>query len=147
MSEPVSEFTVNVDQVADYEFRVSFDSDELSPITVDENPPVGRNAGPNPSRMLAAAIGRCLRSSLLFCACKSRVDVKHLRGEVKVQTVRNESRRLRIGKIEVTIHPEIADEDRERSRRCLELFQDFCIVTESVRAGIPVDVKIANPSD
>jgi hypothetical protein len=28
-------------------------------------------------------------------------------------------------------------------RRCLELFQDFCIVTESVRQGIPVSVDVA----
>jgi uncharacterized OsmC-like protein len=147
MSEPASEFTVNVDQVADYEFRVSFNSDELSSITVDEGPPIGKNAGPSPSRLLAAAIGHCLQSSLLFCAQKSRVDVKHLRGEVKVQIVRNESRRLRIGKVEVTIHPDIAEQDRERARRCLDLFQDFCTVTESIRDGIPVDVKIENSSD
>jgi len=142
MSEPVNEFTVSVDQVSDYEFRVDFNTEELSPITVDEDPPLGKHAGPSPSRLLAAAIGSCLQSSLLFCTRKARVDVKHLRGEVRVQIARNEDRRLRVSNVEVTIHPDIAAEDRERAKRCMELFQDFCTVTESIRDGIPVDVKV-----
>jgi len=27
-------------------------------------------------------------------------------------------------------------------QRCLELFEDFCVVTQSVRAGIAVDVAV-----
>jgi hypothetical protein len=27
-------------------------------------------------------------------------------------------------------------------RRCLELFEDFCVVTQSVRSGIAVDVSV-----
>jgi hypothetical protein len=33
-------------------------------------------------------------------------------------------------------------EDLPRSKTCLEIFEDFCIVTESVRKGIPVDVEV-----
>jgi len=146
MSEPISEFTLSVDQVSDYEFQVNFNTEELAPLTVDESPPLGKHAGPSPSRLLAAAIGSCLQSSLLFCAHKARVDVKHLRGEVKVQIVRNENHRLRIGKVEVTIDPEIAEQDRERAGRCMELFKDFCTVTESVRAGIPIEIRVNSHS-
>jgi uncharacterized OsmC-like protein len=142
MSEPVSEFTISIDQVADYEFRVNFLKEGLGDLTVDEGPPLGKYAGPSPSHLLASAIGACLNASLLFCARKARVDVKHLHGEVKVQTIRNEERRLRIGKVEVTIDPDFAEDDRERAGRCVELFENFCIVTESVRAGIPVDVRV-----
>ena len=31
---------------------------------------------------------------------------------------------------------------RSRVERCLELFEDFCVVTQSVRNGIEVDVAV-----
>lgn len=142
MAEPVSEFKISIDQVADYEFRVNFGKEAIPDLLVDEGPPLGKDAGPNPSRLLAAAIGSCLNASLLFCARKGRVDVKKIHSEVKVQTVRNEARRLRIGKIEVSIDPEIAEEDKARADRCVGLFEDFCTVTESIRGGIPVEVSV-----
>lgn len=56
--------------------------------------------------------------------------------------VRNERGRLRIGEIRVTLAPEVNPEQQERMGRCLELFEDFCIVTESVRHGFPVTVHV-----
>lgn len=142
MSEPVSQFTVSIEQVADYEFRVSFDGSALAPLTVDEGPPLGKSAGPSPARLLAAAVGSCLNASLLFCARKAKLDLKHLRSRVRVETVRNEQRRLRIGRIEVVISPELGEADRERAGRCLDLFEDYCTVTQSVRKGIPIEVHV-----
>ena len=143
MSEPVSEFTISLDQVKDYQFQVHFPKEELDDLVLDEGPPLGAYAGPSPSMFLASAIGGCLSSSLLFCARKQRVEVGRLRARVTVQTVRNEDRRLRIGKVEVQIEPDIAGEDQERARRCVELFEQFCTVTESIRGGIPVEVHVA----
>ena len=31
--------------------------------------------------------------------------------------------------------------------RCLEQFEDFCIVTESIRRGIPVTVRVEAPAE
>jgi organic hydroperoxide reductase OsmC/OhrA len=56
--------------------------------------------------------------------------------------VRNERGRLRIGGLRVRLAPEVTAEQRERMGRCLDLFQDFCLVTESVRDGIAVDVEV-----
>jgi hypothetical protein len=33
-----------------------------------------------------------------------------------------------------------------RFDRCGELFEDFCVVTASVRRGIPVHVRLAEPA-
>ncbi len=142
MAEPVSEFKISINQVDDYEFRVNFEKETIPDLTVDEGPPLGNDAGPSPSRLLAAAIGSCLNASLLFCARKGRVDVKGIHSEVKVQTMRNEARRLRIGKVDVSITPEFAEADQARASRCVGLFEDFCTVTESIRGGIPVEVSV-----
>lgn len=142
MSEPVSEFTIALDQVNDYEFRVRFGKDGLAPLTVDEGPPLGRSAGPSPDQLLAAAIGGCLNASLLFCTRKARVDVKRLSGTVTMKTIRNEQGRLRIGKVDVEITPDIAEADRDRAARCFQLFENFCTVSQSIRDGIPIDVRV-----
>jgi hypothetical protein len=60
--------------------------------------------------------------------------------------LRNERGRLRIGAIRVTLAPEVDLEQRGRMGRCLELFEDFCIVTESVRHGFPVSVNVETPT-
>ena len=142
MPEPVHEFTIHIDQVRDYEFRVRFDKANLAELTLDEPPPLGRDAGPNPSRILAAAIGNCLTASLLFCARKQKVNVESLRAEVKTQIVRNEQKRLRVGRVQVTIGVGLPETDKEAARRCLPLFEDFCTVTQSIRDGIDVNVTV-----
>ena len=142
MPEPVHEFTIHIDQVRDYEFRVRFDKANLAELTLDEPPPLGRDAGPNPSRILAAAIGNCLTASLLFCARKHKVSVESLRAEVKTQIVRNEQKRLRVGRVKVTIEAGVPEAEKEAARRCLPLFEDFCTVTQSIRDGIEVDVTV-----
>jgi uncharacterized OsmC-like protein len=40
------------------------------------------------------------------------------------------------------MRPLVKDVDREKLTRCMGLFEDFCIATQSVRQGIKVDVEI-----
>jgi organic hydroperoxide reductase OsmC/OhrA len=110
---------------------------------MDEPPPLGEGRGPNAARILGAAIGHCLSASLLFCLKKTRVEVSAMETKVTGTVERNEKGRLRIGTIRVQLSPEIAREDRVRIGRCLEMFEDYCIVTQSVRKGIEVDVQVA----
>ena len=55
---------------------------------------------------------------------------------------RNEKGRWRINSIKVKLEPQIGQNDIAKSKRCLDLFEDFCIVTQSVRNGINIDVDI-----
>jgi len=142
MSEFIHEFTISIEQAAGYEFRVKFDKPHHAELTVDEPAPLGKDVAPNPARILAAAIGSCLTASLLFCLGKKRIPVAGMRAEVKVPIVRNQDRRLRIGRVEVLIEPQIAPEDRDKARACLDLFEDFCTVTQSVRQGLDVGVSV-----
>jgi CBS domain-containing protein/uncharacterized OsmC-like protein len=134
-------FRIGVEHVAGFAFRVRFDKDQHTPVLTDEPAPLGRDAAPNPARLLAAAVGTCLSASLLYCLRKEGITDPSVAADVRVQVVRNERKRLRIGRIEVALHPgQISD--AQALGRCTTAFQDFCVVTESVRHGIEVRVGI-----
>ncbi|MCA9638988.1 MAG: OsmC family protein, partial [Myxococcales bacterium] len=75
-------FEVTLERLDGYRFHTEFGGTELPPLVVDEPPPLGAGSGPNPSRLLATAIGSCLSASLLFCLEKSRVMVRSIRTQV-----------------------------------------------------------------
>jgi uncharacterized OsmC-like protein len=141
MSDPVSAFDVHIEQISGYEFRVKFDKPQYPELHLDEPPPLGKDTGPNPARVLAAAIGDCLSASLLFCLSRSGIHLSDLKSDVHVEIVRNEQKRLRIGKIDVKLHPRV-DGDAAQLMNCLEAFEDFCVVTQSVRQGLEVNVSV-----
>lgn len=125
-----------------YRFAVALDDADGVAFDVDELPPLGQGAGPSPARLLATAVGHCLGASLLFCLRKARIEPDGLQVRVEGRFVRNPRGRLRIGGLTVRLAPGLGSEERERAARCLELFQDFCTVTESIRAGLPVEVVV-----
>jgi len=140
MSEQTFEISLTLDE--EFRFDVDFQQAGVPGLRMDEPEPLGDGEGPNAARLLAAAVGNCLSSSALFCLQKARIPVMGMRTTVKTEMVRNEAGRLRIGRIEAELHPEVPDADRAKMARCLDLFEDFCLVTESVRGGIDVDVDV-----
>ncbi|MBI2072685.1 MAG: OsmC family protein [Gemmatimonadetes bacterium] len=142
-AEEPSTFALSLSFKDGYEFAVDFQHTGVAELVVDEHPPIGAGRGPNPARMLAAAVGHCLASSLLFCVRKARIDVRDFPVRVEGTMVRNERGRLRVGELKVQLAPEIRVEDRGRLGRCLEIFEDFCVLTQSVRHGVKVEVDVA----
>lgn len=140
-----SQFALTLDRNEAFEFTVRFDETDLPALTVDEMPPVGAGTGPNPTRMLAVAVGHCLSASLLFCLQKSRIDVKDVTARVRGRVARNDEGRWRIAGMDVEIEP-VTDVAPERLERCLSVFEDYCIVTQSVRGGIDVNVRVTPSS-
>lgn len=135
-------FTINMKLGEGYQFLVSF-GEGLEELLMDEPVPLGQGEGPNASRLLAAAVGNCLSASALFCLRKARIDVKGMKTSVTTSLARNEQGRRRIGDINVRIQPRVEEKNRLRMQRCLEIFEDYCIVTQSVRKGINVKVEVA----
>ncbi len=125
-----------------FQFDVTFDDPSWSPVLLDEPAPLGDGVAPNAARLLGAAIGNCLAASLLFCLQKSRVEVAGITAHVEGALERNEKGRMRVGSVKVTLKPTLEGVPPERFGRCLELFEDFCIVTQSVRDGLDVDVSV-----
>ncbi|MEM3527711.1 MAG: OsmC family protein [Candidatus Bathyarchaeia archaeon] len=142
MSSEPERFTTILERSDGYRFNVRFDSPDLPEMIMDEPKPLGEGSGPNASRLLSAAVGHCLSASLLFCLSKARLNVEGVETTVEVSFRRNEKGRLRIGSLKVHLNLSIRREDVERLKRCLELFEDFCVVTQSVRQGIPVSVDV-----
>ena len=134
--------TVTLTQEADFSFRIAFDGASLPDLISDESPPLGHGAGPDPTRLLVAALGSCLGSSLLFALRKFKNTPGTIVARMRTYPTRNEHGRLRIGHIAAEIQlPENAG-DYKQIERIIAQFEDFCVVTQSVRAGIPVEVTV-----
>jgi organic hydroperoxide reductase OsmC/OhrA len=133
-------FTIHLEQLQGYEFKVKFDGTALADLHLDEPAPLGQGKGPNAARLLAAAVGNCLSASLLFCLDKSHHPASGITATATAHTVRNEHGRVRIGSIDVRI----ALPTDAQTGRCLSLFEDYCVVTQSVRAGVPVTVTVVD---
>lgn len=126
-----------------YRFDVTFPDVPGAPsMRIDEAPPLGVGAGPTPAGVLAAAVGGCLAASLRFCLAKAHVEPDAINVDIATHIAPNDRGRLRITGIDVRLVPCIPATDTARLERCRSLFEDFCIVTESVRAGIPVTVAV-----
>lgn len=132
---------VRVEPVGGYEFRARFPGDWPA-FMMDEPGPLGRDSGPNAAMVLAAAVGNCLAASLTLCLGKSHAQTTGVGADVVLSMARNEKGRFRIARIEVTLDPGLAAEDAAKLDRCKGIFEDFCIVTQSVRQGIEVDVRV-----
>ena len=144
MSETTS-FTITLEQQDGFDFRVKFDWPDNPDLLLDEPEPLGKRHGPNAARLVAAAVGNCLSASLVFClSSKFKQNPGPLRASVTGRLARNERGRIRIGGLSVRI--ELAEDASalQHLDRCMAQFEDFCVVTESIRHGIPVDVEVVD---
>lgn len=126
-----------------YKSSVTFDELKGVELHMDEPKPVGASEGPSAAMMLSSAIGHCLTSSLMFCMEKSRGAVKGMQADVETSMTRNENGRWRIEGIKVNMNVKVDDIDKEKLERCKGIFEDFCIVTASVREGVKIDVEVS----
>jgi len=135
---------VTVTRKSGFVFDVAFEAVPGLPVLgMDEPVPTGTATGPNATDLLLAAVANCLSASLLMCLQRSRAEVDRLSATATARIERNERGRLRIAAIDVEISPALGPDDAPKIVRCRELFEDFCIVTASLRQGIPVDVRFA----
>jgi len=115
---------------------------------MDEPPTFGGSGmGPNAARVVAAGVSNCLTASLTFCLRKAKADLKGMKAMVQ-GTIGREDGLLRLQKIDVTLHPKLGTEnDLDKLERCKALFEKYCIVTDSIRRGLPVNIDIVPEID
>jgi uncharacterized OsmC-like protein len=133
---------VSMERIKNFEFLVRFDGGV--DLLMDEPEPLGGGEGPGAAKVLSAAVGNCLSASLLFCLQKARVETRGVKTTVTTKLARNENNRLRIGSSHVRISIDLDKSAPQRIGRCIELFEDFCVVTASVRDGINVSVEVVD---
>ena len=143
MSE-AGKFTINLQQEEGYAFRVKFDIDRADELLLDEPSPLGQDRGPNASRLVAAAAANCLSASLMYCLARKDAPANSIQTSATCTMVRNERNLLRIGRIDVRITATDELLQSKKTGRCLDLFEDFCVATQSLRQGFPVGVEVVN---
>lgn len=136
------QFRIELVQQGDYRFAVRFDNPAVPILVTDEQAPLGADAGPNPSRLLGTAVVNCLAASLLFAMRKFGNEPGPLTAEATVTIARNAQKRLRITNIGVDLHLGVPGSAIAQRERILAQFEEFCIVTQSLRTAIPVDVRV-----
>jgi organic hydroperoxide reductase OsmC/OhrA len=128
----------------DYSFDVSFRSEVPSHLLTDASPPLGKGAGPDSEMLLAAAVANCLSASLAFALRKFKNEVVSLSSTASVSLGRNIEGRLRVRRLAVEIRLGAAGSAYRLLERALAQYEDFCVVTQAIRAAIPVDVKVVD---
>ncbi|MBK8119464.1 MAG: OsmC family protein [Sulfuritalea sp.] len=135
------QFSFTLEQQEDFAFLIRFDKD-IPPLLADEPPPLGKDAGPNPSRLLVASVANCLSASLLFALRKFKNNPGPITTVVTAHMEHNEEKRLRVGSVDVMIQVDSPADSLEHLDRVLAQFEDFCVVTQSVRNGFTVNVTV-----
>ena len=136
-------FRVELEQLEGFEFKARFDWPQAAELLLDEPEPLGHRQGPNAARLVGAAVANCLAASFVFCLrSKFRQSPGPLRATATGRLERNAQGRYRIAGIDVELRLAENWGALPHQQRCLEQFEDFCIVTQSIRAGIPVSVTV-----
>ena len=138
------EVAVTIRRESRYKFSIDFGAD-FPELMADEPQPLGEGKGPSPTHLLAAAVANCLSASFVFACNKYKEDPGEITAVAVCNVDRNEKNRLRVTGINVRITLGTVTENLGHLERVMAQFEDFCTVSQSVRAGIPFAVKIVAP--
>ena len=144
MSEEIKKVNVNITLEKEMIFKCELGDIKVEECYIDEtNKDEVNMLGPNPSRLVGLAVLGCLSSSFIFCLKKRDFTLDNLKAEAEVIIGRNEKGFWRVKKINVNIDVKIDDpETRKRADQCRKMFEQYCLVTQAIREGIDVELKM-----
>ncbi len=98
--------------------------------------------GPNPSKLLALSVLACLASSFTFCVQKNNFSLSDIEGKAIITSKRNEKGFWRLKKIDIILNPKIDNPQmRKRADQCQKNFEQFCVISESIREGFDININ------
>lgn len=134
---------IEITQTDRYRFEVDFGA-AFAPFAIDEPQPIGDETAPAPEQLLAASVAYCLSASLFFALSKYRQQAGPIRASAECTVERNPAGRLRVTAIDVDIRLAAGADTLNHLDRALAQFEPFCTVSESVQAGIPIQVSVTD---
>ncbi|MBN2150844.1 MAG: OsmC family protein [Candidatus Lokiarchaeota archaeon] len=109
----------------------------------------GADTGPSSAEYFGVSIGGCLGTSFAYCAKHVDIQLKAMKVTVDVELHHEGANDgggrgpLRIVGIKASISVELQDDgDADVLDLCIESFKKYCVVTQSVMMGIPVDITV-----
>lgn len=104
---------------------------------------VGNDEYPCPHDYLLAAVGGCQAEILKQCLEKSRIDeydieidVQSKKGRTDVDDEIPETADIRIAEMHTDVTVSVPERFSKRARRCVEVFEANCPISQSVAAGV-----------
>ena len=113
----------------------------FDPILIDDRKK-GDNSAPSPVEIFLSAIGSCLAMSFIYCnhIAGSPLNPDDLVIKVTGELGRVEDR-LRVIKVHADFVVK-SDQNPSKIQKCFKKFQPFCILSESIQAGIPFSCEL-----
>ena len=104
----------------------------------------GTDKGPSPVEFFLIGIGGCLGSTFAYCLQKQNVEIDTLEVVVDGQLKHvGPKLSLKLVNIEAELLITARDTDSsEKIEKCIKSFREYCIVTNSITQGVPLDVKV-----
>jgi uncharacterized OsmC-like protein len=138
-----------MEKTGNMEFKTTFDKDYPQLMFDEPEKSGGADKGPSATRILTAAVANCLAASLTFCLTRSRVPMENfgLIVEATGTTARNDEQRWRVKQIKVDLQPSfkggLPEEFIKKFERCVKIYQDYCVVSASVKQGIDIKASVS----
>jgi len=105
----------------------------------------GTDKGPSPVEFFLIGIGGCLGSTFAYCLQKQNIEIDAL--EVVVDGhLKHAGPKLSLKLVNIEAELLISAKDDDNSEKielCIKNFQDYCIVTNSITQGVPIDIKVS----
>jgi len=135
---------VGLHQEKEMIFKCDLGNLRMDNLYIDEsNKKKNEKIGPSPIKLLGLSVLGCLAASFSFCLQKKDFSLSELEGKAEVTIARNEKTFWRVKKIDIELNPKIdTPEIRKRVDQCRDFFEQYCIISESLRTGFEVNVNL-----
>lgn len=103
----------------------------------------GTDLGPSAVEYLLIGIGGCLGTTFIYCLQKNNIELEALEVVVDGKLSHTGPKmRLRLADVDVDLKftPKEASSDVEINR-CMKEFTEYCLVTNSISNGLPINVN------
>lgn len=137
MTESISVTLTHKDE---YRFEVDF-NESFKGFVSDIEKPSGESCGPAQSHMLLAAVANCLSVSFLYSLNRLGIDGGNIKTQAMLDMC-NKDGVYRVGKINVAITTEKAEEEMQGLENVLSGFENVSAISRSVLEGVPIETHI-----